>query len=176
MTHRAKIRPVLHLGAAPDVCRPGNSHRSSSRMLPCLCFQLACERQSPLRKNVSLQNAWHLFLLLQHRRVQKPRCCADFNFLNGLAQPMPLVGSWVHLLCEALELARTTLQADHLCLLSNNHNRPVAVTINTAMMLQGGDEAGSSLGGGVGNSLFGDLAAPVLTGLILEPLNFFGCW
>ena len=49
-------------------------------------------------------------------------------------------------LCEALELARCTLQADHLRFLSTSHSRPVAVTINTATTDHGVDEVGSSLG------------------------------
>ena len=48
-------------------------------------------------------------------------------------------------LCEALELAPVTLQADHLRFFTSNHSRPVAATINTTMMLQGVDEVGCSL-------------------------------
>ena len=43
-------------------------------------------------------------------------------------------------LCEALELASTTLQADHLRFFTSNHSRPVAAAINTTMMLHGVDE------------------------------------
>ena len=48
-------------------------------------------------------------------------------------------------LCEALELARCTLQADHFRFLSTNHSRPIAATISTTMILHGVDEAGPSL-------------------------------
>ena len=49
-------------------------------------------------------------------------------------------------LCEALELAQATSQADHFRFFTSNHSRPVAATINTTMMLHGVDEAGSSFG------------------------------
>ena len=49
-------------------------------------------------------------------------------------------------LCEALELARWTLKADHLRFLSSSHSRTSAATINTTMMLHGVDEAGASMG------------------------------
>ncbi|GAA5148230.1 hypothetical protein GCM10023213_44090 [Prosthecobacter algae] len=49
-------------------------------------------------------------------------------------------------LCEALELARRTLQADHFRFFTSNHSRPVTATIKTMMMLHGVDEVGSSLG------------------------------
>lgn len=49
-------------------------------------------------------------------------------------------------LCEALELAPTTLQADHLRFFTCNHSKPSAATINTAMMLHCVDDVGSSLG------------------------------
>ena len=49
-------------------------------------------------------------------------------------------------LCEALELARCTLQAYHLRFFTSNHSRPVAATIKTTMMLHGVDDVGSSLG------------------------------
>ena len=49
-------------------------------------------------------------------------------------------------LCEALELAPSTLQADHFRFLSTNHSRPHAATIKTTITLHGVDEVGSSLG------------------------------
>ena len=49
---------------------------------------------------------------------------------------------------EALELARCTLQADHLRFFTSNHSSPIAATINTTMMLHGVDDADSSLGDG----------------------------
>ena len=59
-------------------------------------------------------------------------------------------------LCEVLELAPTTLQADHFRFFTSNHSRPVAATIKTTMMLQGVDEVGSSVG--VGGADSGTLA------------------
>ena len=49
-------------------------------------------------------------------------------------------------LCEALELAPSTLQTGHFRFFTSNHSRPIAATINTMMTLQGVDEVGSSLG------------------------------
>lgn len=63
-------------------------------------------------------------------------------------------------LCEALELARCTLRADHLRFFTSNHSRPQAATINTTMMLHGIDEVGSSLDGFTRE---GDLTSMLLT-------------
>ena len=54
-------------------------------------------------------------------------------------------GAAIPLAGEALELARCTLQTDHLRFFTSNHSSPSATTINTTMMLHGVDEAGSSL-------------------------------
>ena len=57
-------------------------------------------------------------------------------------------------LCDALELAPTTLQADHLRFFTSNHSRPSAATINTTIMLHGVDEAvASPCGNLVGKAL-----------------------
>ena len=48
-------------------------------------------------------------------------------------------------LCEALELARCMLQADHFRFFTSNHSRPIAATINTATTDHGVDEVASSL-------------------------------
>lgn len=63
-------------------------------------------------------------------------------------------------LCEALELARCTLRADHLRFFTSNHSRPQAATINTTMMLHGIDEVGASLDGFTRE---GDLTSMLLT-------------
>ena len=61
-------------------------------------------------------------------------------------------GAAIPLAGEALELARCTLQTDHLRFFTSNHSSPSATTINTTMMLHGVDEVGSSLGGDAGFS------------------------
>jgi hypothetical protein len=48
-------------------------------------------------------------------------------------------------LCEALELAPTTLQADHLRFFTSNHSKPVAATTNTVTTDHGVDVVGSSV-------------------------------
>ena len=48
-------------------------------------------------------------------------------------------------LCEALELAPMTLQADHLRFFTSNHSRPVAATIKMTITLHDVDNVGSSL-------------------------------
>lgn len=64
---------------------------------------------------------------------------------------------WYGELCEALELARCTLQADHFRFFTSNHSRPVAATSSPAITDHGVDEAGSSLDAGregVGSDAF----------------------
>ena len=66
---------------------------------------------------------------------------------GGSGRSIPAVGNGrSRELCEALELARCKLQADHFRFFTSNHSRPIAATINTTMMLHGVGEVGSSLG------------------------------